>query len=149
MITQVPRCAAQGTRPARDPGGGGPPASGAGGSSRTSRAASARRLAAGGSVIRHITRTAHSAALIVRGTGCDVDHLDQPRGGSVIRCPSPLNARKDGYQQRWIAALNDRLARGSRRPRPRGRPGAPHARRLVHKSSWFTTAYLHNPHLSP
>ena len=33
--------------------------------------------------IKCITRTAHSEALIVRGTGCDVDHLDQPRGGSM------------------------------------------------------------------
>ena len=29
----------------------------------------------------HITRTAHSEALIVRGAGYDVDHLHQPRAG--------------------------------------------------------------------
>jgi hypothetical protein len=31
-----------------------------------------------------ITRTAHSEALVVSGAGCEVDHLDQPRGGSVV-----------------------------------------------------------------
>jgi hypothetical protein len=36
-----------------------------------------RATAASG--IKHITRTAHSEALIVRGTGYDIDHLDQPR----------------------------------------------------------------------
>ena len=39
----------------------------------------ALRLATGGPVITHKTRTPHSEALIVRGTGYAGDHLDQPR----------------------------------------------------------------------
>jgi hypothetical protein len=51
----------------------------------------------GGPVITCITRTARSESLVVRGTGCDVDHLDQPGGESVIRYKSPLNVLKDPY----------------------------------------------------
>jgi hypothetical protein len=43
------------------------------------------RPAAGGSVITYMPRTCHSEALIVRGTGCDVDHLDQPRASPPLR----------------------------------------------------------------
>ena len=56
---------------------------------RASPASSRRRLstcctcsclAAGESAIKYKTRTAHSEALIVRGTGCDVVHLDLAAG---------------------------------------------------------------------
>ena len=45
------------------------------------RGAAVAHLAAGESVIKYKTRTAHSEALIVRGTGYDVVRLDQPRAG--------------------------------------------------------------------
>jgi hypothetical protein len=38
-------------------------------------------LAAGEPVIKYKTRTDHSESLILRGTVCDVDHLDQPWAG--------------------------------------------------------------------
>ena len=42
-----------------------------------------RRLAMGESAVNYKTRTAHSEALIVRGTVYDVDHLDQLRAPST------------------------------------------------------------------
>ena len=39
----------------------------------------------GASLSLSITRTYHSVALIVRGTGYDVDHLDQPGVGLPLR----------------------------------------------------------------
>ena len=39
--------------------------------------------AAGEPAIKRITRTAHSEAVIVRGTGYAVVHLDQPRGAGL------------------------------------------------------------------
>jgi hypothetical protein len=47
---------------------------------RASRCAgSGSRRAAGESAMKFITRIAHSEALVVSGTGYDVDHPDQPR----------------------------------------------------------------------
>jgi hypothetical protein len=62
-------------------------------------------LAAVESLIKNITRTAHSEALIVRGTGYDVDHLDQPRASLSLSANIHLHVLNTRY---------DRVCRGAR-----------------------------------
>jgi hypothetical protein len=50
-----------------------------------------RQVAAGGCVIKHMTRTARGEALIVRGMGHDVDHLDQPGASLSLSADVHLN----------------------------------------------------------
>ena len=48
-------------------------------SSRLPERVDLAHLGEGRAVVNHITRAAHSEALMVRGTGYDADRLDQPR----------------------------------------------------------------------
>ena len=54
------------------------------------------------SVIEYKTRTAHNEALIVRGTGYDVDHLDQPRASLSLRGNPNLNALRDSCDRMYL-----------------------------------------------
>ena len=58
----------------------------------------------GGSAIKYTTRTAHSEALIVRGAGCDVDHLDQPRAGLPFSASSHVSVRNNSYGRVYLWA---------------------------------------------
>jgi hypothetical protein len=61
-------------------------------------------LAPGESVIEYKTRIAHSEALIVIGTGYDVDHLDQPWASLSLGADIHLNGLNNGYGRMYLWA---------------------------------------------
>jgi hypothetical protein len=58
-------------------------------------------VAAGEAAVNYKTRTAHSEARVVRGTGYGVDHLDQPRAGLPSSAEIHLHARSTSYDRMY------------------------------------------------
>jgi hypothetical protein len=71
--------------------------------------------AAGGPAVMYITRTAHSEALVVRGTGDDVDRLDQPWASLPLSADAHFCSCGRVYRRARAVGMG-----AYRLPRPRG-----------------------------